>query len=196
MVRPVVSVAAEDIYAGLGPWAEADGEETGWALLHLCEALTWQGLQPIYTYALPDPDGNLGWSILFDVDRIPAEAMGYLAQYIGVALPAGNDRAQNQDLIVNRPGWKRGRPDTITSAVQTTLTGSKRITLLERDTSAYHATIQTYSHQTPDPAATEAVIADVKPGGLIRQPQRRTPLRQGRHSIRRSLMSLTTSHEE
>jgi hypothetical protein len=164
-MRPVVSQAAEDLYAGLGPWAEEDGEATDWALLYWCGALT-SGVQKLYIYTFDDGD-KPGWSILVDLDRVPAEAMGYLAQYVGVQLPTGNTAAQNRDLILNRPGWKRGRPATIVSAVQQTLVGTKRVNLLERDTSAYHATIQTYRSQTPDSAATEAAIAAAKPGALI-----------------------------
>lgn len=164
-MRPVVSQAAEDLYAGLGPWAEEDGEDTEWALLHWCDALTG-GIQKLYTYTYDDGDYP-GWSILLDLDRVPEEAMGYLAQFVGAQLQTGNTVAQNRDVILNRPGWKRGRPATLISAVQATLEGSQRVTLLERDTSPYHATVQTYNHQTTDVAATEAAIAANKPGGLI-----------------------------
>lgn len=165
-MRPVVSNPAEDLYTSLGPWAAADGEETGWALLHMCEAVTLYGLAPVYTYAFDSGDYP-GWSILLDIDRVPDEALPYLAQFVGVTAPPGASGAENRDLIRNRPGWKRGTPDDLINAVKGTLIGSKRVTLLERDTSAYHATVRTFSVQTLDPAATQVMINTVKAAGLI-----------------------------
>lgn len=165
MTMPVVSAAALELFNSLGYWSDQDADN-GWPLLKFCEALCASGLQPVYDYAF-DRSDRAGWTILLDLNATPDSALPYLAQLVGVSTPAGNSPAQNRDLIANRPGWKRGTPDTILSAVKATLVGSKRASLLERDTSPYHATLKTYTVQTTDEPATLAAIAANKPAGLV-----------------------------
>jgi hypothetical protein len=166
MTMPDVSAAALELYDALSPtWTDQDADY-GWSLLWFCEALVKSGLQPVYDYAFDRAD-RPGWTILLDLDATPDDALPYLAQFVGVVVPPGNTAAQTRDLILNRPGWKRGTPDTLLSAVRDTLIGSKRATLTERDTNPYHATIRTYTVQTLDEPATLAAIAANKPAGLI-----------------------------
>lgn len=164
-MRPVVSAAAEELYADLGTWAARDGEATGWALLLKCEALVGS-LQLVYDLARDTDDGHPGWSGVLDIDRAPDFVLPWLAQFPGVVVPSDAPPATTRELIRTRPARARGRPATIIAAAQSTLLGSRRVHLLERDTSAYHFTVQTYEVQTPAPAATLAAIEAACPGGL------------------------------
>lgn len=165
MTRPLVSAAAEDMYESLKPIAAQD-EEYGWPLLLLCEALMAPTLQPIIDYSR-DTSAGVGWSVIMDLDRMPDNVLPFAAQFVGVITNPANTATQNRDLIITRPPWKRGRPAVLLAAVQATLTGSQRIELIERDTSAYHATISVWRAQMPDEAATRAAIAANKPGMII-----------------------------
>jgi hypothetical protein len=164
MVRPVVSAAAEELYAALGTWRDRDGEATGWHLLHYCEALVG-ALQAVEDVAR-DTDAGPGWSSVVDLDRAPDPYLDWLAQFVGVVITPGYTPDAKRDLMRTQPGRARGRPAVLVAAAQTSLIGSKRVRLDERDSSAYHFTIETYASQTPDPAAVVAAVRAAKPGAL------------------------------
>jgi hypothetical protein len=165
MIRPVVSQAAEEMYESLKAIA-ADDADNNWIILLTCEALMRSNIQPIIELSR-DTDQGVGWSKLMDLDRIRDEDLPYAAQFVGVTTNPASTPAENRDLIVTRPPWKRGRPATLLAAVQATLTGTQRIELAERDTSAYHATITVYRAQVPDEDLTRAAVARNKPGMII-----------------------------
>lgn len=89
------------------------------------------------------------WSILLDIDRIPDEGVPWLGQFVGVtvdlSLPISDQRQQIRDHV----GWQRGTVDTLKKAVGRFLTGTKTVDVIERDSSPYHFTVNTYSTETP-----------------------------------------------
>jgi hypothetical protein len=155
---------AARLYNALGPLAQYD-PTNGWSLLILCNAIG-QGFQLPDTWLRDTPDGP-GWSLLLDVNRCPTEALGWLAQLVGVRLLPGASDSDSRHRIANVSGWWRGTPANIQQAAWRTLTGQQRVYLYERDPDAYALTVVTYSSETPDPAATEAAILAQKPAGIV-----------------------------
>jgi hypothetical protein len=86
-------------------------------------------------YARDRPDGTPGWAILLDPDLCPAEALPYLAQFVGVKLPEGLTEAQQRFRIKATDGFNRGKPSAIIAAAQQFLTGNKTVIIRERDPS-------------------------------------------------------------
>lgn len=164
MTRPVVSANAEELWSSLGPWRDADGEETGWALLHFCEALA-SGNQIVDDLAR-DTDTSPGWSSIVDLARVPDDFVAWLGQFVGVIARVGETTSALRDEITSRPRTKRGTPATMIAAAQTALLGSKRVKLTERDTSPYHFLLRTYTVQTPNTQAVVDAVNAVKPGGV------------------------------
>jgi hypothetical protein len=107
------------------------------------------------------------YSLMLDVDNAPVEALPYLAQFVGVTLPVGADEADMRAAIRAENRQQRGTLAALSAAVQKTLTGTKHMTIHERDTSPYHATVFTRTPETPDVAATLAAIKTVKPAGVV-----------------------------
>lgn len=173
MPRPVVGSFAEDLYAALEPVSYAD-PTTGWPLLLFCGALGTL-MQKVEDYVRDSPNGP-GWTQLMDIDRVPREAIPYLAQYVGVQIPSsGLTEQQERDRTKGVGGWNRGTPAALIEQIKPHLTGAQRVLLRERSDPAnsgdrpYHFTVVTYTSQTPDPAAVVAAIADRhtgKPAGL------------------------------
>jgi hypothetical protein len=162
---------AARLYWMLAPLAQYDPSYS-WALLIFVNAAT-QAYEQVEQWVRDTPDGP-GWSILLDVNRCPPEALGWLAQFVGVRLLKNQPDAANRARITATDGFHRGSPDAIRGAAQATLTGNKSVFLTERDhiTSdtpnyAYYLTVQTYAGETPDPTATENAILMQKPGGII-----------------------------
>jgi hypothetical protein len=164
-MRPVVSANAEKLWQSLGPWRDADGEATGWALLHFCEAHA--GGNQIVDDLARDTDAGPGWSGIVDLARVPDDFVVWLAQFVGISARVGDTTASIREEITNRPRTKRGTPATVISAAQSVLSGSARVMLTERDTSAYHFLLQTYVVQTPDAQAVVDAVNRVKPGGVM-----------------------------
>ena len=69
-----------------------------------------------------------------------------------------------REYIMSLPGFNRGRPKTIISAVQATLSGNKFVDLQERTPTAWRYAVVTKPSETPNPAATVAAIQSQKPG--------------------------------
>lgn len=167
-MTPPLAPLAEEIYADLGPLPEPD-EENGWALALLVNAVLQQyaGLDEASRATDEDP----GWSALMDLDRTPDEALPWLAQFVGARLPFRSTPEEQRQYILDRPGWRRGRVDTLTNVVKAFLTGTKSVRLFERDTSPYHFTFRVYAsqigagtyRQTKQAYATYALRSAAKP---------------------------------
>lgn len=146
MARPVVTDTTEELYAALGPWMEADGEDTGWALLAFAAA---PGEMLDETEVLVRDQGTApGWSQLVDLSRVPDDDIAYLGQYVGVD---GSDLspAVIRDRIVSGAGHNRGTPSALVNAASELLTGSKHVVLIERDGSPYRLTVRIYTSEAP-----------------------------------------------
>lgn len=116
-----------------------------------------------------------GWSIIFDVDNCPSEALPYLAQIVGETLPVTLTDEEARRQIRTQPNRRRGTRDGITAAARATLSDPDNATVvfIERSSSAspslpaYGLTVGTLTSQTPDPDATEAAIRSNLPGGIL-----------------------------
>jgi hypothetical protein len=114
-----------------------------------------------------------GWSQLLDLDRAPAEALGWMGQFVGVPLLQGLSDAAQRARIRAVGGWNRGTPASIIAAAQQYLTGAKTVILRERDPvaspvePAYGLTVITYTSQTPNSAQVLAALQAQKPAGLL-----------------------------
>jgi hypothetical protein len=164
---------AADMYEALAPVAWDDANQ-GYALLHYVTAYS-MGLETPDLYVRDTPELGLpGWGILLDVDNAPAEALGWLGQFVGVTLIPGQTEDEHRVRISNTDGFKRGKPSSIRSAAAKHLTGTKTVIFRERYDitdplvdSPGHLTIFTFAPETPDAALVEAAILEQKPAGII-----------------------------
>lgn len=128
--------------------------------------------QPVDDLAGDTPAGP-GWSQAIDIDRAPPEALGWLAQFIGVTLDPSLDDTAQREWIRYGAGERRGTPAAIAAAARKHLTGAQTVVIHERDAEAcpsepaYGLTVITFTDETPDPAVTEADIRAAKPAGLV-----------------------------
>jgi hypothetical protein len=163
MTRPDVSETAEEAYQGLGPYTIGD-EDQDWTLLRFIAGVTTQ-LEAIN--ALVRDREQVGWSSIMDVNYADVAVLPWLGQFVGVTvdttLSEANQRAQIQQVA----GFRRGTVASIKAAAQQFLTGRRTVIVNERDTSAYHFNVQTYTSETPDPATVLAALMAEKPAGLV-----------------------------
>jgi hypothetical protein len=162
---------AERLYWMLAPLAQ-DDPSYSWSLLTFVNACTL-AYEQVEEWVRDTPAGP-GWSILLDVDRCPPEALGWLAQFVGVRLLKNAPDAANRERIAATDGFHRGTPAAIRAAAQATLTGSRSVFMTERDhpssdtpAYAYYLSVVTYAGETPDPVATRNAILLQKPAGIV-----------------------------
>jgi hypothetical protein len=164
--RPEVSQAAELLYGRLWPQTIED-EANEWHLLHFCEALAGTLFEQVRSL-VSDREDMQGWSVVFNVDECPPEALPYLAQFVGVHFEASLTVAQQREKIKERPAFARGTPGAILAAAKQRLTGTKYVFMEERfEGHAYRLLIRTFSTHTPEPAATLNDILSQKPAGIL-----------------------------
>lgn len=172
MARPTPTTPfQEELYAQLFAWADAD--VNNWDLLQYVGAIASM-FDQVETYARDSSDQRPGWAILMDPDRVPAEALGYLAQFVGVSLKDGLSDASQRARVKSTDGFKRGTLGAIIGAAQQFLTGTKTVFLRERDPSvsalyggAYGLTVLTLASETPNAAAVLAALIEQKPAGIL-----------------------------
>lgn len=76
--------------------------------------------------------------------------------------------ARARQLIKETGGFLRGTPRAMRGVVEPTLTGAKRVRIVERPNGhAYRLLVLTAPSETPDEAATEAAAITQKPAGLV-----------------------------
>lgn len=164
MTAPALSGLGAQLYADLAPLAYADAEN-GSPLATFCGALGTL-LQPVDDLARGTAAGP-GWSELVDVDRAPAVALPWLAQFVGVRLDPSLDDDQQRTQIRSETGMLRGTVAAIRATAAKLLTGSQTVIILERAPDPYSFTVITYTSETPDSAAVLAALEAAKPAGLI-----------------------------
>lgn len=137
-----------------------------------------------YSLDRDDDQGELvGYGIALDVNNpdIPRAALDWAAQFVGEVISITISDVDAVEQIIDHPYGDRGTTQAIKDAAKATLTGDRDVVLRERDPvaliangfpstpedDAYGLTVITYTSQTPDPAATEAAIRKVIPGGII-----------------------------
>lgn len=155
---------ADDLYEALAPLAAQDALYE-WALLILCNAIGVM-FQLVDEIVRDSPDGP-GWSMMLDLDRCPSVALDWLGQYVGVRLSSDATDAEKIAVIRDMPGFRRGTPAAIIKAAQATLTGTKTVTLTERDGDPYYLTAATAAEETASVPATRAALLTQKPAGII-----------------------------
>jgi hypothetical protein len=148
---------------------QPDDEKYGWSHAILCEALAQPYLDVCDLIDPPDPLPP--WAPLFSIDLCPDWALPWLAQLVGVRIPAGMSASDARTLIVEVAGHKLGTLESMRTAAMTQLVSSNpsappSLWFRERDGSAYHLEVVTLTGETPDPAALIRVITAVKPAGL------------------------------
>jgi hypothetical protein len=163
------TVAAR-LYDALEPIQGSD-PDTGYHLLIYTSGLALP-MEEVSDLAETGPNGEVGWSIIVDINRVPDKALGWLAQFVGVKLNPDLDADDQRDRIRTTDGWNRGTPSAIAGAAAQYLTGPKYVVMRERynpgvGPDPYHLQIWTVASQTPDPAATLNAIMAQKPAGLI-----------------------------
>ena len=112
------------------------------------------------------------WEAVFDVDRCPPVALPYLGQFVGARLIIGSSVESQREQIRRPSRQDRGKLQTIIDAVKPLLTGTKAVVVRERSglggtDNAWRLTVITLTNETPNPAAVEAAIRSVKPGGIV-----------------------------
>jgi hypothetical protein len=166
VARPTVSEPTEQLYSALGPLTAGD-EERDWPLLRICEALIAAFVEQIWQY-VSDTDDGLGWTLVMDPNRTPADALPWLGQFAGVELFPGQTEDERRAAIRDPAGFQRGTRGAMYRAVRATLTGAKTVQIHERvGGDAYHLAVETLPGQTPDPAVTLNAILSQKPIGLV-----------------------------
>jgi hypothetical protein len=154
------------IYDNLEPLSKPD-ESLGWPLLAFVNTMG-EMFQPAADLCEDGPNGEPGWSVVLDINRVADEGLDYLAQFLGLHFYIGIDAPTKRQQIRDHVSWQRGTVDSILAAVRLYLTGTKTVQLSERDTSAYHFNVTIW--QAEAPADTTALVAYVnkfaKPGGL------------------------------
>lgn len=112
------------------------------------------------------------WVVVFDVDKCPDYALGYLGQFVGVRLIQGSS-VESQRQQIRRPTRQdRGTVYAIQEAIKPLLTGNKSIVIRERDgashaDNAWRLTVITLDSETPDQQAVRDAIMAVKPAGIV-----------------------------
>jgi hypothetical protein len=144
---PVLERVGERVYDILEPLAHED-YYADWSLNYYCGALG-SNYQEMAELVEDGPNGEPGWSIIVDLERIPDKGLDWLAQFVGEVFPEGISPADKRDRLRHATGWDRGTVAAIRAAARPWLTGTKTVIIEERDTSAYHFTVKTYRPETP-----------------------------------------------
>jgi hypothetical protein len=154
------------IYDNLEPLSKPD-ESLGWPLLAFVNTMG-EMFQPAADLIEDGPNGEPGWSIIVDINRVPDEGLDYLAQFLGLHFYVGIDALTKRQQIRDHVSWQRGTYASIIAAIRLFLIGTKTVILTERDTDAYHFAVRIW--QAEAPADTSALIRYVntfaKPGGI------------------------------
>jgi hypothetical protein len=162
---PVVHETSRKLYDALGGGFTDRDEENGWQLLMFLDTFGAQ-LGEIDDI-VRDTAERGGWSLLFDVDNVPAKFLPWLGQFIGAEVDTSLPEEEQRLQLKSVQGFQRGRPASIIQAAKAFLTGSKKVILEERWTSAYTLRVRVYRVQAPDPAKVEAFVRKQKPGSLV-----------------------------
>lgn len=158
-----MGVLAEDFYESQGFYADQD--ESG-DLETFCNA--WMvGLEQVYERFRDREDGRPGFAIVFDPDEADAEDLPYLSQWVGARLQPAWTEAQKREEIKAPTTWRRGQPETYKTAIQATLTGSRRVIIRQRTPEPWDLYVRTLKEETPDEALTEEVARVNKVAGLV-----------------------------
>ena len=167
MAGPVLTPWAERLRERTEPLAP-DDERYRYAHARLCGAFA-EALERVAE--IYDPEEGLPGSPLVDVDRCPDWALPWLAQLVGVTIPAGMPTETVRAGIRDVAGWKRGTVAALRAAAGFHLTGGKTVIFRERDPDSpdppYTLEVVTRYAETPDAGAVLGELLRQKPAGLV-----------------------------
>ncbi len=154
------------LIARLEPWMNADLEI-------LCESIGAM-FDPLLSIAEEEgSDGEAGYipayGRLFEVKTANLNELRFLANFVGVTLPAGATEAEARMLVEAESGLERGTLKSLEAVLQRFI-GSKTFTILERTNIAAEAKPYHFVVIVPTGKATNALreaIEAVKPGGVL-----------------------------
>lgn len=156
---------SDRLYRRMAPIAFSD-EEAGTPLAFVCEALALP-LDALEDLVRGDAAGiHPPWALAVHAEHAPLWVLPWLAQLAGVSW-GGSATEELRAKILDRPAFRRGTTDAIVQAAKTTLTGTKDVHVIERDTSAWRLTVITRTSETPDAAATLRAMLEQKPFGIV-----------------------------
>lgn len=150
---------AGDLIASFEPWMTDD----------LYDYLNAVGSMFAAVEALSaDAENGEGWSLALDPDLCPPEALPYLAQFVGERLPVGLAEPFQREWIKDEPNSVRGTVPSILRAAQRSLTGNRKVALLERGgvNDPDLVVVRTYASETPFPARVLHDLQDVMPADM------------------------------
>ena len=173
MAAPTTTPTADVVYEWVGQGQTSPDADHDWAFLHLIVELTrplWEVEQVVRASA-----GRPGWAAALDPDTVPAVALDWLAQWVGVRLPAGLSDAAKRARIKDRPNARRGTPAYVVAAAQAGTTDSAgEATMFERrhpdemdtdDPDRFVVVI--YTEDGADEAAAQEALDEGRPAHLI-----------------------------
>jgi hypothetical protein len=126
-----------------------------------------QMFEEITSYARDTDNGQVGWSVALDLNRIPTTGLPWLAQFVGAQTIQGLSDADQRTWIRAATNQKRGTVQSMMTAAQLHLTGTKFVILRERSGSPWQLIVVTKTSETPTPSLTLADMMAVKPAGII-----------------------------
>lgn len=151
----------QDAYTRLGPCLTRDDAPAGYPIARLLRS----ALTPNTTAAQPMVHG---WAAMLDPDRCPPSWLPWLAQAVGTTIEPGTPEDLARAMIKTPPTWTSGTPAALTLAVAATLTGSRRVDLIEHHKgNPWAVHVITYQGETPDPAKTLAAAKNTAEAGLV-----------------------------
>ena len=112
-------------------------------------------------------DGS-GWSLTLDPDEVPAEAIWWLGQWVGVERRGGLDEEGKRTRVRDADGMRRGSVSALRGAARQELTGDAVVALNERwQQQPYVMRVRTWAPETPDEDRVHNALLDAKPAALI-----------------------------
>jgi Phage tail protein (Tail_P2_I) len=165
---PVKNVT-QRIYDALEPIAGPD-VKGGWPLLAYIDAIG-RMFQDAADLVQDGENGEVGWSIVLDIDRIPDAGLDWLAQFLGIRFYVGSDVATKRQQIRDHISWQRGTPAQVAASVRLFLAGTKTVQMNERNPTPYSFAVIIWAAEAPaDTSPTSPLVqyvnAYAKPAGL------------------------------
>lgn len=156
---------AAQMYGELEPAAVPD-PANNYALAAVCDAYGSMYRQVEETVRAKD--GFDGQTQTWNVDRVPDFLLAFFGQHVGVEVTRGLTPDEQRQQIREGRSHKRGKPDQMMGDIRETLTGSKRVRLVERtNENSWTATVVTSPAETPSTTATEKAGNGSKPYGIV-----------------------------
>lgn len=133
-------------------------------------------LQQIDDISKDGPDGEPGWSQIFDLTRAKTEWLPWAGQIVGYSVPSRPDNqsldeydAIQRERIITRSAYRRGTTSLLREVLQEQLGGSQRVIIHERASgNAYWIDVWVYANEvlTSEAEVRRAALSQ-KAAGLL-----------------------------